>query len=183
MTYNFNEFKTSSDSILEWLRREYSSIRTGRAAPNILDTVSVSAYGSKMPINQLATVTIEGAKSLRITPWDKSVMSALDSAIRESNLGLSVSIDDQGLRVSFPELSSERRTQLLKLAKEKFEEARIKVRGEREKTHGDLEKKEKEGSISEDEEFRLKNELQKLVEEMNKKLDELSKTKEKEISE
>lgn len=183
MQYNFGGFKSASDTILDWLKREYSSIRTGRAAPNILDTVMVLAYGSKMPINQLATVTIESARTLRITPWDKTVSGSIDAAIRESNLGLSVAVDDQGLRISFPELSSERRVQLLKLAKEKLEEARIKVRSEREKTLNDFDKKEKEGSLSEDDKFRLRNELQKLVDETNEKLNTLSAAKEKEISE
>ena len=102
MVYHFNDFKKATDTVLEWLRKEYSSIRTSRATPSIFDGISVSAYGSKMPINQVATVTVEGPKSLRITPWDKTLAGAMDSAIRESNLGLSVSIDDVGLRISFP---------------------------------------------------------------------------------
>lgn len=183
MAYDFNSFKVSVAGVLDWLKREYAGIRTGRATPSILDGIQVNAYGSKMPINQLATVTIEGAKSLRITPWDKTVASAIDTSIRESNLGLSVAVDDLGLRVSFPELSSERRTQLIKLAKEKLEEARIKIRNEREKTLTDLEKKEKEGIIGEDDKFRLKSELQKLVDENNKIFEELFKNKEKEIQE
>ena len=183
MTYNFNEFKQNSEATLEWLKKECGGIRTGRAVPSILDSLSVSAYGSQTPINQLATITIEGAKSLRITPWDKGVSQDIDSAIRESNLGLSVAVDDQGLRVSFPELSSERRTQLLKLSKEKMEEARIRLRTERERTQSDIDKQEKSGAISEDEKFRLKGELQKLVDEANKTFEDLVKKKEKEILE
>lgn len=183
MAYNFSEFKRSTETISEWLRKEYTGIRAGRATPSILDSVSVSAYGSSVPVNQVATVTVEGAKTLRITPWDKSVVGAIDSAIRESNLGLSVSIDEAGLRVSFPELSSERRAQLEKLAKEKLEDARIRLRSEREKTLVDIDRKEDSGAISEDDKFRYKSELQKLVDEANTKFEESFERKKKEIEE
>jgi len=182
MTYDFSGFKKGTETTLEWLRKEYSGIRTGRAAPSILDSVSVSAYGSKVPINQVATITLEGAQSLRITPWDKTVSSAIDSAIRESNLGLSVSIDDGGLRVNFPELSSERRAQLQKLAKEKMEEARVRLRAEREKVVSDVDKREKSGELSEDDKFRIKAELQKLVDATNAQIVEIGEKKEKEIN-
>jgi ribosome recycling factor len=191
MAYDFSGFKRASDGALEWLKKEYTGIRTGRATPTLLDVISVNAYGVKSPINQVATVTLDGPKSLRITPWDKSLGKVIDTAIRESNLGVSVTLDDTGLRVSFPELTSEHRTLLIKVAKEKFEESRIAIRTEREKVLGDIDRKparpngrsggEKEGSISEDEKFRLRNELQKLVEEANKKLEALAESKESEI--
>lgn len=183
MSYDFTGFKEASTGALEWLKREFAGIRTSRATPGILDSVSVEAYGSKVPINQVATVTVEGPKSLRITPWDKSVAKSIDGAIRESNLGLSVSVDDQGLRVNFPDLTSERRTMLMKVAKENLEEARITIRGEREKILSDIDRKEKAGELSEDDKFRLRSELQKLVDESNKKLEGLYDKKEKEISE
>ena len=176
--YNFSEFKKVSDSTLEWLKKEYTGIRTGRAMPSILDRVSVSAYGSSVPINQLATVSVEDPKTLRLTVWDKNAIKDIDKAIRESNLGLSVAVDASGLRVSFPELTSERRMMLSKVAKEKFEEARVAVRTEREKTLNRAGK-----DLSEDDKFRLKTELQKLVDEVNKKLEELFTKKETEISE
>lgn len=178
MAYNFNEFKKGTDSIIDWLSKEYAGIRAGQAAPSIFDSVSVSAYGSKTPINQLATINVEGPKSMRITLWDKSLSGAIDTAIRESNLGLSVSVDDLGLRVILPELSSERRSQLQKLVREKLEEARIRLRSEREKVQKDFDRSE----LSEDEGFRLKNELQKLVDEVNKKLEDIAKRKEQEIA-
>jgi ribosome recycling factor len=183
MAYDFSGFKKTTDNNLEWLKKEYSAIRTGRAAPAILDGVQVNAYGSKVPINQVATISIEGPKSIRISPWDKGVAKDIDSAIRESNLGVSVTLDDQGLRVIFPELTSDRRSMLIKLAKEKLEEARVTIRGEREKVHGDIDRKEKAGEISEDDKFRYRSELQKLVDETNKKLEELFDKKEKEITE
>ena len=183
MAYNFQPFKTASEGTFGWLQKEYGSLRTGRSTPTILDAITVEAYGSKMPINQMANVTIEDARTLRISPWDKTVTKSIDSAIRESNLGLSVAVDDQGLRVSFPELTADRRTALIKVAKQKLEEARIRVRSEREKIHSDLEKQEKEGKSSKDDTFRAKAELQKLVDEVNAKLEDLLAKKEKEILE
>jgi ribosome recycling factor len=183
MAYDFSEFRNSSDSILDWLKKEYTSIRTSRAMPSILDSVMVNAYGAAMPIVQLATVSIEDSKTLRVTVWDKEVAKDIDRAIRESNLGLSVALDAAGLRISFPELTSERRAVLSKVAKEKLEEARIRVRTEREKNLANIDRKQKEGLISEDDKFRSRTELQKLVDETNAKLDELALRKEKEILE
>ena len=173
---DFSEFKRKSEETLEWLKKEYTSIRTGRAMPSILDRVSVSAYGSSVPINQLATVSVEDPKTLRLTVWDKNAIKDIDKAIRESNLGLSVAVDATGLRVSFPELTSERRSMLSKVAKEKLEEARVAVRTEREKVIS------RGKDLSEDDKFRLKNDLQKLVDEINKKFEELFNKKETEIS-
>ncbi|MEK7461788.1 MAG: ribosome-recycling factor [Patescibacteria group bacterium] len=181
MAYNFTEFKRTSATILDWLKKEYSSIRTNQTAPSVLDAVSVEVYGSRMPINQVASILGTGPKSLLVTPWDHSVAPNIDKAIRESNLGLSVSLDAQGIRVSFPELTSEHRILLTKLVKEKLEEARVKVRIERENNLEILDQKEKEGGLGKDDKFRLKNELQKLVDDINQKLEELALKKEKEI--
>lgn len=183
MAHDFSEFKLASESAIGWLKKEYASIRTGRAIPNILDGISVNVYGSSMSINQLATISIEDSKTLRISPWDKDVAKDIDKTIRESNLGLSVALDALGLRVSFPELTGERRAVFSKMAKEKLEEARIRVRTERQIWLDDLDRKEKEGSLSKDDKFRLKNELQKLVDDTNQKLEELALKKEKEILE
>ncbi len=183
MAYNFSQFRSGSDGAIEWLRTEYSSLRTGKAVPTILDTILVDAYGSKMPINQVANINLEGSQSLRILPWDASLSKSVELAIQQSNLGLSVSVDDRGLRVSFPSLTGERRTELTKIAKQKLEEARVRVRNEREKVHSDAQKSEKEGSMSKDDVFRIKQELQKLVDEANKKLEDLYEKKEKEIQE
>ena len=183
MAYDFREFKHAGASALDWLKKEYASISTNQANPSVLDAVSVEVYGSYMPINQISSVLGTGPKSLLITPWDSSVASNIDRAIRESNLGLSVSLDAQGVRVVFPELTSERRILLTKLVKEKLEEARIKMRTEREKNLDDLDREEKDGSLSKDDKFRLKNELQKLVDDTNRELEALALKKEKEILE
>jgi ribosome recycling factor len=176
---DFKEFKNSASATEEWLKREYAGLNTGRAMPALLDSVQVEAYGSKMSINQLATVSIEDPKTLRVVPWDMNVGKDIDRAVRESNLGLSVALDSNGLRLSFPALTAERRDMLGKLSKEKLEEARIKIRNERQKTLNDIDKK----GLGDDEAKRFKNELQKLVDEANKKLEELAERKQKEIME
>ena len=183
MAYNFTQFKQKSGEVSEWLSREFSTIRTGRASPAILDGVLVEAYGSQMPINQLATVTTEDARMIRISPWDNTQTKAIEKAIIASGLGLSAVVDGSGLRIMFPELTSDRRVALMKIAKQKLEDAKTTLRGEREKTIREIETQEKDGEISEDDKFRLKTELQKMVDDAGIKLVELFDKKEKEISE
>ncbi len=183
MAYNFIPFKNACDASYEWLKKEYSSLRTGRSTPAILDSVTIEVYGSQMPLNQVANITVEDSKTIRVSPWDKSVIKTIDTAIRESNLGLSVAVDDQGVRISFPELTADRRVALIKVSKQKLEEARITLRGEREKVIKDLDKREKEGEISKDDQVRHREELQKYVDEANKRMEDLAEKKEKEISE
>lgn len=163
--------------IVEWLRKEYQGIRGGQANPAILDSVRVDMYGSQMPINQVSSILGESSRSLRITPWDKSAIKPIDTAIRMGNLGVSVSVDESGIRVTFPELTNDRRQILLKLAKQKLEEARIKIRTERQKILDDISKR----ALGEDGEMRAKNELQKQVDDANKKLEELYQNKESEL--
>lgn len=181
MAYNFNEFKNNLRGVEDWLVKEYTAIRTGRATPSILDHVLVDSYGSKMPVNQVASIATEGPRSLRIVAWDTGVNKAIEKAIVESNLGLSVSMDEKGVRVNFPELTSERRQALVKVLKQKLEDARISLRKERDRVWDDIQKKEKDGTVNEDEKFRLKNDMQKLVDECGKKLQDFFDRKEQDI--
>jgi len=181
MAYNFSEFKKGLGEVEAWLTKEYAAIRTGRATPSILDHVKVNSYDSMMPINQVASITTEGPRSLRVVPWDATVNKAIEKAINESDLGLSVTVDEKGVRVTFPELTAERRESLVKLAKQKLEDARISLRKERENVWNDIQEKEKAGEITEDEKFRLKNEMQKLADETNDKLVTLTERKEQEM--
>lgn len=183
MAYNFNVLKEGIKGVEEWLKKELSTVRTGRANLSILDSVNVEAYGTFMPINQVANLSMEDVRVVRIAPWDGSVTKDVEKAIIASDLGLSVTVDDKGLRVIFPELTGERRLALVKLTKQKLEDAKITLRGEREKTLKDIEAKEKAGEMSEDEKFRLKTELQKMVDECTRNLESLFEKKEKEISE
>ncbi len=183
MAYNFNSFKDGVKGVEEWLKKELSTVRTGRANLSILDGVNVEAYGAFMPINQVANLSMEDVRGVRISPWDASVTKDVEKAIIASDLGLSVTVDDKGLRVIFPELTGERRTALVKLTKQKLEDAKITLRGEREKTIKDIEGKEKAGEISEDDKFRLKAELQKMLDECTRNLESMFEKKEKEILE
>ncbi len=183
MAYNPVQFKQNLKTTEEWLKTEFGNIRTGRASPAILDAVKVEAYGSLMSINELANIAVEDARMIRISPWDISVAKSIEKAIQVSDLGLSVVVDDKGLRVTFPELTSDRRITLVKIAKQKLEDARVTLRTEREKAIKDIDMQEKEKEISEDEKFRLKADLQKILDEANRSLDEVFSKKEKEISE
>ncbi len=183
MAYNFAPFKQKLKETEEWLKREFTSIRTGRATPAILDGVKVEAYDSQMTVTQVANISVEDPKTLRITPWDLSLTKAIEKGILLGDLGLSVSVDDKGLRATFPQLTSDRRSALIKVAKQKLEDAKVAIKVEREKILKDIEKQEKEGSLSEDDRFRLKTELQKIQDEATKVLEEGFNKKEKEIGE
>ena len=175
------DFEEKGKGIVGWLQQEYSGIRTGQAAPAILDSIKVDSYGAKVPINQVASIGIEDARTLRVNPWDSDSVSAIETAIREANLGLSVVTDSTGLRVIFPELTSDRRTQLLKLAGQKLEEARISVRGVRDEIMKALDKQKKDGELSEDAHFAAKEKVQKQVEAVNQQLEGMYEAKESEI--
>lgn len=182
MGYDFKVLKDKVKGVEEWLKKEYTGLRTGVASPSILDGVQVESYGARLPINQVANIGIEDARVIRITPWDKSQGKAIEKAIMVANLGVSVGADDKGVRVFFPELTTERRGILIKTAKAKLEEARVNLRREREEVWIDIQAKEKEGKMTEDEKFRFKNDMQKIVDEANKALEVLLEKKEKEIN-
>ena len=162
--------------------REFSSIRTGRAATALLDGVKPEAYGTRTPLKELASISVEDARTIRISPWDKTVVKAVEKGITEADLGVSVVTDDQGLRVIFPELTAERRTMLQKVAGEKLEQARVTLRGHRADSIKELEAAEKEGGMGEDELKRLKDEVQKNIDAGMKSLEGLLAKKHEEIS-
>ena len=135
MTYNFSQFKNEAKKAEEWLGKEYSSIHSGRATPHVLDGVLVESYGTKTPISHVASISVEDPKSLMVSPWDKNLMKDIERSIQASNLGLSVSSQANGVRVSFPELTIERKKTLIKVIKDKLEDSRVSVRG-REKKSG-----------------------------------------------
>ncbi len=181
MQYNFTKLKADLLAVETWLQKELGTIRTNRANPSILDSVRVEAYGSDSPIAGVASLSNEDPRTIRISPWDQSLVKSIEKSIVAANLGVAVSVDDKGIRVSFPELTSERRKDIVKLAKEKFEQGRIQERKVRDEVLADIDKKEKEGGMSEDEKFRFKAEVQKLIDESNKKLADAMAKKEKEI--
>lgn len=182
MAYDFKKLKENIKGAEEWLKKEYSGLRTGVASPSILDGVLVEVYGSRMPINQVANIGIEDARVIRITPWDKTQSKAIEKAITLANLGISVGIDDKGVRIFFPELTTDRRVLLIKTAKAKLEDTKVKVRGFRDETLKDIQDKHKKNEMAEDDMFRYKNEMQKIVDDGNATLEILLAKKEKEIN-
>lgn len=181
MSYNFNETKKDLDGVTDYLHEEYKQISTGRANPSVLDSVMVDSYGTKQPIKAIASVNIEDARTLRIAPWDKGQIRAIETAIRDSGLPFSISSDDAGVRASVPQLTSESKTGLVKLIGEKLEQARIRVRDIRRDAMKDIEDSEKAGEFAEDDKNRFKDELQKIVDDTNKKLETLFTNKEQDI--
>ncbi len=181
MAYDLNPFKKQLAGAEEWLKKELQQVRTGQASPNILDGVRVESYGAPVPLKEVASVTLEGARTLRISPWDKGQVKDIEKAITVANLGLSVVVDDQGLRINFPELTGERRKEIAKSVKDKLEDAKKQIRNHRDGIVKDLQAKEKAGGYSKDDIFRLKNDVQKLVDDANKRLEDAFAKKEKEI--
>lgn len=175
--YSFADFQAELKKVEEWLVKEYSQISTGRAAPALLDGVQVESYGAHQPIKNVASVSIEDPKTLRISPWDKGLIKDIERGIYASNLGFSLAVDDQGIRVIIPQLTTERRTQLVKIAKDRLEDARIRLRQAREDALAGI----KAANLPEDVTFRTKDELQKLVSAGNTALEALFEKKEQEI--
>ena len=150
MAYSFTDFKNETKKIEEWFAKELTQIHSGRATPVFLDSITIESYGSKMALPHVATISIEDPRTLRVSPWDKGNIKEIEHAIVAANLGVGTAVDDSGLRVTFPALTTERRGELLKLAKQKMEDARIKVRNVREDTWNKIQKAEKEGVVGDD---------------------------------
>ena len=183
MAYDFSQLDTKVNSTVEWLRGEFQGLRTGRASAGLLDGVQVNAYGTRTPLNQIASISVEDARSLRIVPWDAGLVKEVEKAITDADLGVGVGSDAAGVRVTFPELTTERRGEFVKMAKEKLEEARTTIRSARDDTWNAIQKMEKDGEMSEDEKFTAKDEMQKKVDSGNNEMEALFSAKESEILE
>lgn len=179
--YNFNEFDGELNGVIDWLTKELASIRTGRATVTLLDPVMVESYGAKVPVNQVGSISQEDPKTIKITPFDFNQSQTIEKAITDADLGVSVSNTSTGIRVIFPELTSERRENLIKQVGKKVEEAKISVRGKREALKKEFGKMKNDGEINEDEERSYESEMQKRVDSTNSKLEEMGKVKEEEL--
>lgn len=182
MAHDVTKLKAGIAHVETWLQSELQSLRTGRASPALLDSIQVEVYGSMMKLPQVASVTVEDARSLYVSPWDKGQLKPIEKAITLADLGVGVGSDAVGVRVTFPELTTERRQQLIKIVKAKLEEARVSLKGERTKAMEEIEKKQKAEELSEDDAHRAKDEVQKLVDAGNKKLEEQATKKETELA-
>ncbi|HVS60672.1 MAG TPA: ribosome recycling factor [Gemmatimonadaceae bacterium] len=172
--------RTAMDKSFEASKRELSSIRTGKATTSLLDTVRVDAYGQQMPLNQVGSVSAPEPRLLTVTPWDKGLVSAIEKALRESDLGLNPQTQAGVIRVPLPSLNEQRRKELVKVVHKLAEEARIGIRHARTAARDQLKKLEK---TSEDDQKKAEKELQKLHDDFIGKIDELLKGKEAEIME
>ena len=178
---DLKNFENNLEDIKRWLKKEFSTIRTSAANPAILDSVKVESYGSFMPIAQVSNIAVEGPKSLFVTAYDSSIIKNIEKAIESADLGVSLGVSEKGVRVSFPDLTSERREMLIKLAKQKLEDARIKVRQERDEIWNFIQENQKNGVITEDHKFDLKEKMEDAVKKLNTSLEEFFKSKEEEI--
>ncbi|MDT3699406.1 MAG: ribosome recycling factor [Thermincola sp.] len=168
---------------LEVLRKDYSSMRAGRATPALLDKVMVDYYGAPTPINQMANVSVPEPRMLVIQPWDKSVIASIEKAIQKSDLGLTPNNDGSVIRLAIPQLTQERRNELVKSAKKKAEDSRVAVRNIRRDANEHLKALQKEKLISEDDDKRAQEEIQKLTDKYIKEIEHILEHKEQEIME
>jgi ribosome recycling factor len=181
MNYDFSKIKSAVGDIKKKFQGEISSLRAGRASPGLVENIMVDSYGAKMPLKYAASINIEDSRTLRITPWDISVLKNIENALANSSLGSQPISDKQSIRLILPELSEERRKALIKTLSEKIEEARVSLRRERDKVWKDIQEKERKGEIPEDDKFRFKEELQKIIDKATEELEEIAERKEKEI--
>lgn len=179
--YNFSGLENKIKETEDWLVKGFASVRTGRATISLLDDVRIDSYGYKVPINQMGSITMEDAKTIRVVPWEPSAIQAIEKAVNQADLGVTAFSDEKGVRISFPVLTEETRGNILRLAKEKLEEARVSLRGSRDEAWGEIQSKEKSGELGEDEKFTAKEELEKMIKEANTKFEEMYAKKEKEI--
>ena len=178
---DFSELKTHIQETTDWLIKELATVRTSRSTPALLDGVRVDAYGVMTPLSQVASVGIEDARTLAVTPWDKGQLKHIERAITEADLGVSVSAGDTTVRVTFPELTAERRELLKKVVGEKLEHAKKAMRNRRNEAIDVLEGQKKSGALGEDDFFRGKDEVQKLVDEAQEHFESLAEKKRVEI--
>jgi ribosome recycling factor len=180
-THDINELKRRMQGAIQALRQELAGLRTGRASAGLLDPIQVEAYGSHMPLNQLATVSVPEPRLISVQVWDRSMVHAVEKAIAASHLGLTPSTEGQVLRLRIPELNEERRKELVKVAHKYVEAAKVAVRHVRRDGLDVLKKALKDHQMSEDDEKRAAEQVQKLTDETIGELDRMLAGKEKEI--
>ena len=183
MSSEFNEknYSIKMDKTIQSFKKDLSTLRTGRASPSMLDMIKVEVYGQQLPINQLATVSVPEARLISIQVWDKSNVQFIDSSIKKSELGINPQVDGQIIRVRIPDLTEERRKELIKIVKSMAEKSKISVRSIRRDGNENLKKDLKDKKISEDENKKLEKNIQNLTDENIKNIEKILEEKEKEI--
>ena len=179
----YSEMETKMKKTIEALKREFATLRAGRATPSLLDKVDVDYYGTKTPLKQLANISAPEPRLLVVQPWDKGAIADIEKAILKSDLGLTPNNDGNMIRISIPQLTEERRKELVKFVRKKTEEGRVAIRNQRRDANEQLKALEKGGKISEDDLRRAQEEVQKITDQNIKVLEEVLAEKEKEIME
>jgi ribosome recycling factor len=177
------EVRQQMENAIEAIRREFASVRTGKASPALLDTIRVEAYGSKMPLNQVGTVSAPEPRMLIVQPWDKSLLVDVEKAIQSAELGLNPSNDGTIIRIPIPPLNEERRREMVRLLHKLAEEGRIAVRHARQEANKQIKQMEHDHEIGEDDAHRQMDEIQKLTDEHIARIDQLLELKEEEVME
>ena len=180
-TFDVNDLKRRMQGAVASLQHDLGGLRTGRATPSLVEPIHVDAYGQSLPMNQVATVSVPEPRLLSVQVWDKSMVAAVEKAIRESDLGLNPQTEGQVIRLRIPEMNEQRRKEMVKVAHKYAEEARVAVRHVRRDGLDILKKLQKDGHISEDDEKRQSGEVQKVTDASVAEVDEVLSTKEKEI--
>ena len=179
--FNENNYSLKMSKSIQSLKKDLSTLRTGRANPNMLDTVKVDVYGQLMPISQLATISVPEARLISIQVWDKNNVTLIDSSIQKSELGINPQVDGQMIRLRIPDLTEERRKDLIKILKNMGEKGRVSIRNIRREANEDLKKKLKEKLISEDQNNNYEKNIQKLTDTNITNIENILNDKEKEI--
>ena len=169
------------DKSIQSLKKDISTLRSGRANTNMLDTIKVDVYGQQMPIDQLATINVPEARLISVQVWDKANVNSIESAIQKSDLGINPQVDGQTLRLRIPDLTEERRKEFIKILKNMGEKGKIAIRNIRREANEDLKKKLKDKNISEDENKKFEKIIQKLTDKNIEDVDKILQDKEKEI--
>ncbi|MFT6361211.1 MAG: ribosome recycling factor [Candidatus Paceibacteria bacterium] len=181
MNFDFITTTEALNDAENYLKQEYLQISTGRANPALLDGIMVDSYGAMQPIKNIASINLEDARTMNVSPWDKGQIKDIEKAITDSQLPFSLATDDNGVRVHIPQMTEESRIKIMKLVKEKLEDARVKVRNIRQDAMKGIDAGESNGDYSGDAQNNFKEELEKKVSASNKKLEEIFNTKETDI--
>jgi ribosome recycling factor len=177
------QLREESDKTIEAIRNELAHIRTGRATTQLLDGIRVDYYGSQVPLNQVANISVPEARLLTVQPWEKNLVGEITKAIQKSELGLNPSSDGNLIRLPIPPLTEERRKDLAKLVRKVGEEGKVSLRNHRHKAIDELKTKQKDKELTEDELRKGNDEVQKIIEEYSKKIDDLVAKKDSEVME
>ena len=179
---NIQEKKQDLDKSIEFLKNDISSLRTGRATTAIVEDLTVESYGTRQPLKAVGSIAVPDPKTVTITPWDKSQLQNIEKSIRDSSLGINPVNNGVQIILAMPELTSERRQELIKVLHSKLENARISIRKIREEARDEIEKAEDTKEISEDEKYKLQEDLDKMVKDYNDRVKKVGEDKEKEIN-